>query len=132
MAQRLQNGSVSMFDTLKEKFNAGELADKIKGSKETFLWGALYGGVGFLVGFFFKQFSWYFAVFLIFIGALLGLQHAGILTVVINQAKLSSILGIQSIATHDQVIMMFIAWVKANVFITFAFVVGFLLGIRVG
>lgn len=124
--------SSSMFDTIKDSLKIDTVVEKVKGSKELLIWAALYGGVGFIVGFFFKQYNRYLIALLLFIGALIGLQYLGVLSIVVDQAQLSSFFGLQSAAANDQFSMMIFEWIKANVFIAITFAIGFLLGIHVG
>ncbi|MCX5925160.1 MAG: hypothetical protein NT124_02585 [Candidatus Dependentiae bacterium] len=127
-----QQVSSSMFDTIKDSLKVDDAIAKVKDSKELLLWAAIYGGIGFISGFFFRQYNRYLIALLLFIGVLVGLQYMGVLTIVVNQEKLSSFFGVQSAVANDQFFMIFFEWIKANVFIAIAFAIGFLLGIRVG
>jgi uncharacterized membrane protein (Fun14 family) len=82
-------------ETLKNSIKFDVIVDKIKNSKELFLWAIVYGGVGFATGFIFKHYGRYLIMVLLFIAALLGLQYMGLLDIVINQAKLNELLGLK-------------------------------------
>lgn len=132
MGYSSEKEATSMFDSLKNSASAERFTNWMRGSKDAFLWCIVYAAAGFIAGFFFKHYSRYLIVALLFIGVLFGLHHMGIVSIAVNQDKLNSFFGLQSGTGHDQVIMMFFEWIKANVLIAIAFLIGFLLGIRVG
>jgi uncharacterized membrane protein (Fun14 family) len=121
-----------MLESIKDSIKLDSLIQKIKDSKELILWGAIYGGAGFVAGFFFKQYSRYLVALLLFIGALLGLQYLDVLSITVHHEKLASFFGIQAALTHDTMLLLMLEWIKANVCITISFAIGFLLGIHAG
>lgn len=119
------------FDAAKSK--AGGLFEKIKDSKDTLFDIALYGGLGFLVGYLVKKFSGYLIMLAIFIVVILALQQFELLFVSVNWAKIQSAVGIQPAVTPDASMLgMVWEWMKVNVLISVSFIIGFLLGLKFG
>lgn len=118
-------------DTVKSK--SSSLIEKIRDSKETIFDIALYGGLGFLLGYLVKKFSSYLIAFAIFILILFVLQQFEFMFVAINWAKVQSTLGIQPVNSAEASILGAVwEWMKANVLISVSFIIGFLLGLKFG
>jgi len=119
------------FDVAKEHFN--NFIKKIKLSKEKLIDIALYLVIGVLVGFLLKRFFKYVVFFAIFIGSIFLLKYYGFLTFAVNWDKVHDILGITAIGKIDgNILSVAWAWIRANVIIFISFVVGFIIGWKIG
>lgn len=110
-----------------------EFLAKINLSKDRILDVLIYGGIGFLSGFLFKKFSRYVIVVLLTLGGIFALNYLGIIQIFVDWDKMNSFLGIQQVAVpNGNMFSLLFEWVKVNVLITISFVVGFLLGMKLG
>lgn len=129
MVDSTEQGQTSLLETVKNSTLLTDIIAKLKSSKEVLFWGLLYGGIGFLAGFFFKHYNRALVLFLCFIGILIGLHYAGFLTITINHEKITHLLGIQSSTTNDQMTTMLCEWIKNNIYVAITLTVGFVLGV---
>jgi len=118
-------------DAVKEK-SAGFI-QKVRDSKDQIFDVALYGGLGFLLGYLVKKFSSYLIMLAIFVVIIVALQQFELVFVAINWAKIQSALGIQPVVAADASLVGSIwEWVKVNIIISVSFIIGFLLGLKFG
>lgn len=129
MVDSTEQGASSLLETIKNSTLLTDSIAKLKSSKEVLFWGLLYGGIGFLAGFFFKHYNRALLLFLCFIGILVGLHYAGFLTITINHEKITNLLGVQSTIANDQITHMLCEWIKNNIYIAITLTVGFILGV---
>jgi|GEM_PF-4139759 len=90
------------------------------------------GGIGFLSGLMCKQLGKYFIVGSLIIGIIGVLQYVEILSISIQYANLSRLLGVQLGTTSDQVVTMCMTWMRTHVAQVMGFLVGFFLGVFFG
>lgn len=124
-------GAKSIFESIKGYFT--DLSKKMNLSKEKLLDIALYLVLGVLSGFLLKRFFKYVVFFGIFIGGMFILRYYGVMTFAIDWDKVHDVLGIQTIGKIDGNILSVIwAWIRANVIIFISFVIGFIIGWKIG
>lgn len=94
----------------------------------------LYFGAGFLLGFLLKKYSRYVFAFALFALALTALMYSDIVSFSINWPKVHSMVGLQSATMPPDatLLTLFWEWAKLNASMAFSFVLGFLLGLKVG
>jgi len=116
------------------KQQAQGIINKLKDSKSTLIDITLYGGIGFLSGFLLRRYSAYIAFFVLLIVGLIILQQMDVISIAINWIKVEEFFGIQrgATTTGDTLIVALWEWVKANFVIVISYIVGFLLGLRIG
>ncbi len=132
MGQNEVPAQVGWFDTIKEKIQIKQLTEKLRVSKDVLVDILLYASIGFLAGFLLKKFSTYVVLFVLMVAALFVLQKFDLIAITINWTKVNEVLGIQPVNAGGNVATMVWEWMKVNVVITVSFLVGFLLGLRVG
>jgi uncharacterized membrane protein (Fun14 family) len=120
--------------TLKERLQLSKLLDKIKSSQGTLIDIALYGGIGFLTGFFLKKYSTYVIGLVLFILVLLLLQHYEIINLSVAWDKIYELFGIQKsmASTNASMSSVMYEWIKANLVIAISYALGFFIGLRFG
>ena len=119
---------------IKDMMNFDNLAEKIKGSRAMIMDIALYGGLGFLSGFLLRKYSNYVAIIILMIVGVIMLQQFEVISIAVNWVKVNELFGIQPGAAGigDTALTVFWEWVKANLAIVVSYVIGFLIGLRVG
>lgn len=122
-----------LIDTIKESIQPEAVMKKLRMSRNTLIDIGLYGGIGFLTGFLLKKYSTLAIVFALFIILFIVLQQFGFMSVLINWSKVYELMGIQPAAViGDNMLMMVWGWMKANWIISASFVIGFLVGLKIG
>lgn len=119
-------------ETFKSK-TAG-FVEKMRDSKEMLFNIALYGGLGFVLGYLAKKLSSYLIMIAILIVITIALYQFEVLYISINWTKVQLFLGMQPVAPGQDVSIFGALWVwmKANVVISVSFIIGFLLGLKFG
>lgn len=132
----LNEGQVSntgLIETLKNAMQPEVIANKMGMDKNMLIDIGLYGAIGFITGFLLKKYSEYFIALVLFVVGIIVLQQFDYMSVSINLPKIHQILGLQSVpVVGDKYGMMLLEWMKANVAGSASFVVGFLIGLKVG
>lgn len=123
----------SWFESLKEKFNLESLRNKFDLSSEHLLLMALYLGMGFITGFLFRRYGTYLFILGLLVIALVGLTYVEVVSLSINWSKVYSLFGIDHVGSPDSTLLnMYWAWIKSHVVLVVSFVIGFLIGNRIG
>ncbi len=119
---------------MKDMLRFDNLVQKIKDSRSMIMDIALYGGLGFLSGFFLRKYSAYIAVLILLIVGIILLQQFEVISIMINWTKVNELFGIQPGAADvsDTALMVLWEWVKANLAIVVSYIIGFLIGLRMG
>jgi hypothetical protein len=119
--------------SIKDRLHVDALLEKIRASRETLIDVALYGGIGFLSGFLIRRYSSYVATAIIVGAGLILLNQFDIISLSINWSRVHSFLGIEQYMLEGQnMFSMAWEWTKGNVVIAVSFLIGFLIGIRIG
>lgn len=122
-----------MLDTIKQKASPAAIAEKFNISRNTLIDIGLYAGIGFLAGFLLKKYSTFVISLVLFVAGLVVLQQFDFLAIGVNWPKVNTLLGLQpaAVASNDMLTLVWV-WLKSNVIISSSFVVGFLIGLKVG
>lgn len=121
---------IGWFEKIKNSLNADSIAQKLHLSKHKLFDIALFFGVGFLCGFFWKRYANYFIALLLFVAALIILQQLDLLFIKINWVKIQECCGIETVATDADLTAVIWSWIKLNVVVIFSFIIGFCFGSR--
>jgi hypothetical protein len=123
-----------IFDTVKEKVNFAGLLDKMQDSRGFIVDAVIYGGVGFLFGYLIKRYINAVITAILMVTALFVMQQFSIVTVTVHWEVIYDLCGITQVMKllGDNIMPFVFEWAKANVFLVVSWVVGFLVGIKVG
>jgi uncharacterized membrane protein (Fun14 family) len=128
-----QENPSSLLETIKEGMQPESIAHKFGVDKNMLIDIGLYGSIGFIVGFLLKKYSEYFIAFVLLMVALIVLQQFDYISLSVNAAKMGETLGLESMPLSLADYGSFIwARVKAHVVGSSSFIVGFLIGIKIG
>ncbi len=94
----------------------------------------LYGGIGFLCGFLLRKYANYVALLVLVVVAVIVMQQYNLINVTVNWAQINDLLGFQHIpSTIDGAsFVAFWEWCKANAVIVVSWIIGLLLGLKIG
>ena len=123
--------TTSWFDKFKDSVSMHALKEKF--SKQKIAEIALYLGVGFLCGFLIKRYAHLIIfVILIAIGGFV-LQQMGIITFAVNWVKIQDMFGIvQTTGEQSDWLAAYWAWLTLNWAIVASFIIGLLIGLKLG
>ena len=125
------NTFIQWLKELWDKINIKEWAESVGGSSAEAVKAAIYFGVGFAVGFLFKKyFKFVFFCLLVSIILVLILEYNKILD--IDWEALNVFLGFDPSADAGIMLNSLFDWIKTNIVIFVASVVGFLIGYKLG
>jgi uncharacterized membrane protein (Fun14 family) len=123
----------SILETVKEKVNANQLFEKISESRGLIMDIFLYGGIGFLTGYFLKRYS-----NIVIIGILMGtglvfLQQFDFINITVHWDTVYTTLGLSPAVKvlSDNFFILATEWCRANMHIVVAWVIGFLTGLKI-
>jgi uncharacterized membrane protein (Fun14 family) len=124
----------SVFDTVKknwQKLDLKKWSHDIGGSSAEAVHAALYFVLAFGAGFLLKKyFKYLISGFFLAVIMIKLLEYNSLLT--INWSSVKAFSGINSTADINTSANLFIAWIKSNIFLFAASVIGLLLGYRLG
>lgn len=127
----MANGQdVGMLGTIKANLSPSVLLEKLRMYRGRLLEVVVYGGIGFLCGYFLKRYSTFFILIILFVAILIFLQQLNFIQLFINWDKVSSFIGFQPAVPDQTFVGQTWNWMKANGVITISFIVGFLLGLK--
>lgn len=94
----------------------------------------LYGGLGFLSGFLLRKYSNYVAFLVLVIVGIIILQQWNVMNVIINWSKINDFFGFQHapLTLDGASFNLFWEWCKVNMAIVVSYIVGLLIGLRIG
>lgn len=120
-------------ESVKSNLNPEALAEKFNLSKERLLLFGLYLGAGFLSGFLFRKYAKFLFFLSLGIIGLVVLQHMGVVTVLVDWTKVEHMFGLQQpMMVDSSLVSMAMDWIKVNVAPFSSFVIGFLIGLKLG
>jgi uncharacterized membrane protein (Fun14 family) len=125
-----QGQQMGLLDTIKANLNPSTWLEKLHIYRGRLLEVVVYGGIGFLCGYFLKRYSTFFILIILFMAILIFLQQFNFLQVFINWDKVSSFIGLQPAVPDQTMLGQIWNWIKANGVISISFIVGFLLGLK--
>lgn len=119
--------SAGWFDKVKSSLHL----DKYQFSTNKLIEIGMYLGFGFLIGYALKRFSAVVLIIVLTIVALFLLHQFEIINIAVNPEKIREFFGIKQ-AVDENLFAVYWAWIKDNIFLVLSFIVGFLIGIRLG
>ena len=124
--------SLGWWDTIKLHIQNAWM--KIQESQNLLLAIAVYGGIGFIVGYFLKKYAHFLIFFILFLVSLVLMHQFEYLTFTINWVKIQGSLcmpaGVDM--TSVSIANCVFEWTKSHVAEAVSVVVGFLIGLRFG
>jgi uncharacterized membrane protein (Fun14 family) len=126
------NIGTGLIDSLKNAMQPDVIAQKIGMDKNMLVDISLYGAIGFIVGFLLKKYSEYFISMALLIVGIVVLQQLDYVSFSLNMPKIHELFGIQTSVVVDGYGKLLWESIKANVAGSTSFVVGFLIGLKVG
>lgn len=105
--------------------------DKFQFSTNKLIEIGMYLGFGFLIGYALKRFSTVVLIIVLMIIALFLLHQFEIINIAINPEKIREFMGIKE-AVDGNLFAAYLNWMKENIILVLSFIVGFLIGIRLG
>lgn len=125
---------VTHVETVSSVGKQASFVDKFQISRALLFDVALFSGVGFLAGFLIRRFASFLIAFVLFCIALLIAQEMGIIMIQVNMNQLFQLLGISVTAptSPELLIPLLVEWIKSNIVVAIAAVIGFLLGLQAG
>ncbi len=118
--------------SVKETMSPDNLMKKFDLTSDTLINIGLYLAAGFFAGFLLKKYAHVLFTIALGIAILSVLHYSGFVTVTINWDKLQTF-GIGSVPTIDATVLTLAwEWVKMHVAVVLSFLVGFLIGVKVG
>lgn len=123
-----------ILDTVKEKVNLSGLLEKVQDSRGIIMDAIIYGGVGFLFGYLIKRYINAVITAILMTTALFVMQQFNVVTVIIHWEVIYDLCGITQVMKllGDNIMPFVFEWAKANVFLVVSWLIGFLIGIKVG
>lgn len=119
--------SEGFFSTIKQTLSPSHIMEKIRENKQLLLDVAIYGAIGFFVGFFIRRFSTFVIILACLIISLVLLHNFNILNVSINWDWIQAHTGFKPVAMGQSDLMTFL---KDNFVIIASSCVGFLIGLK--
>lgn len=114
-----------------EKMKTTLHLDKFQFSTNKLIEIGMYLGFGFLIGYALKRFSTVVLIVVLTIVALFLLNQFDLIDIAIKPEKIREFLGIKE-AIDGNFFAAYWDWIKTNIMLVLSFVVGFLIGIRIG
>jgi uncharacterized membrane protein (Fun14 family) len=123
-----------ILEVVKEKLNFNQVVEKLQNSKGILVDVALYGCIGFLVGFLIKRYSTVVILMVLMTAGLLVLQQFELITIAVNWFKFNDLLGLPQTTTiiNENMPMILWEWARANMVIVVSAIIGFLTGVKLG
>lgn len=121
---------LSWLDKIKETLRIDALTKSLNISKQTVIDVVLYAGIGFLIGFLFKKYSYVVAVAVVIVLGIIILQQFEFISLTINWNHVNEILGLKG--SMMPVETNWWEWIKANAIALFSLFVGIALGLKIG
>jgi len=130
--QEVVTESAGWWETLKD--HAYQAWVKIQESQNLLLAIAIYGGIGFIAGYFLKKYAHFIAFFIVLSVLLVVMQQFDYITFSINWTKIQGSMCLPAGVdmTVPSIAGCIFEWTRANVAQAVSLVVGFLIGLRFG
>ena len=123
---------MSFLERMRSYLNPSNLKQTIITSKDTIIEMGLYIAIGFAIGFALKKYSKYVLVALLCIAGLVILQQFEFVSLSFNMAKVQEVFGFRSSQLDGDMMAVYWHWIKLNLTIVISFVIGLLLGLKIG
>jgi uncharacterized membrane protein (Fun14 family) len=118
--------------SVKETMSPDNLMKKFDLTSDKLINIGLYLAAGFFAGFLLKKYAHVLFTIALGIAVLSVLHYAGFVTITINWDKLQT-LGIGPVPTIDATFFTLVwEWIKLHVAVVLSFIIGFLIGVKVG
>lgn len=118
--------------SVKETMSPDNLMKKFDLTSDKLINIGLYLAAGFFAGFLLKKYAHVLFTIALGIAILSVLHYSGFITVAINWDKLQA-LGLGPVPTIDATVLTLAwEWVKMHVAVVLSFIIGFLIGVKVG
>jgi hypothetical protein len=127
--EQTANQSGGIFSTIKGALNPSHIMDTLRAHKQTFFDIAIYGGIGFFIGFFVRRYSSFVITLVLLMITLVVLQNFNVINFVINWDWIQQHLGFKPASMGQGDVLTF---VKENFVIFASGIIGFLIGLKVG
>jgi uncharacterized membrane protein (Fun14 family) len=126
-------GQTGLLETVKEKVNLNQFVEKVSESRGLIMDALLYGGVGFLTGYFLKRYSNVVIILVLLISCLAALQQFELIAITVYWEKIHAMLGLSPAAKvlADNFLVLATEWAKANMHIVVSSIIGFLCGLKI-
>ena len=133
MVHSSQVENSGLIDKIKEVTEPETIAQRLGVDKNLLIDVGLYGAIGFIFGFLLKKYSEYFISLVVLLVGIIVLQEFDYITLSVNVSKVQSALGLTEMPLESSAFGSFLLeWMKMNVVATSSFIVGFLIGLKVG
>lgn len=123
-----------ILDSVKEKVNLQTFFEKVQDSRALILDIAIYGGIGFLIGYLLKRYINAVITMIMMSTLLFVLQQFNLIVITINWEIIYELLGVTQLMhlMGENVHLFVFEWAKANVFLVISWLIGLLIGIKLG
>ena len=124
-----QTTEIGWLDTIIKKLHL----DKLNISSNRLIEIGMYLGFGFVTGFLLRRCAGYVFIAVLTLVGLFMLHQFGVITVAVDPVKMQQLFGIKQTVTIDTYIMIVAwEWIKLNMALVFSFVIGLLVGLKLG
>lgn len=122
-----------ILESVKERVNASQIFEKISESQGLIMDVLLYGGIGFLTGYFLKRYSNIVIIAILLATGLVFLQQLDFINITIHWDKIHTTLGLSPAVKvlSDNFFILATEWSRANMHIVVSWVIGFLSGLKI-
>jgi uncharacterized membrane protein (Fun14 family) len=129
-----QEPSTGFWQKIITTLHLDDLWNNIKNSQDTILYITIFAGIGIFLGFLLKRYGSFFITFALLLSCIVILAQFDLLLVSINWSKAYNLAGLpdSGVATSESFFLMIWDWIKNNVPLAVSFVVGFLIGLKIG
>ena len=112
-----------------QEFNLQTLSERVGGSSAEAIQAAVYFGVAFISGFFFKKYAKFLIITMVILGVTMKLlEYNNVIT--IHWETMRIMTGIESPFDFNIFMKTSFAWIKQNILLTVAAALGFLVGYK--
>ena len=124
----------TILDSVKEKVNLQTVFERVQDYRKLLLDIAIFGAIGFLIGYLLKRYVNVVITTIIMTTVLFMMQQFNLLTITIHWNTIYELLGITQVVTlvGDNITLFIFEWAKANIFLVISWLIGLLVGIKVG
>jgi uncharacterized membrane protein (Fun14 family) len=122
-----------ILESVKEKVNSNQIIEKISESRGLIMDVLLYGGIGFLTGYFLKRYSNVVIIGILMGTGLMFLQQLDFINITIHWDIIHTNLGLSPAVKvlSDNFFILATEWCRANMHVVVAWVIGFLTGLKI-
>jgi uncharacterized membrane protein (Fun14 family) len=119
-----------LMDTMKEYLNPSKWMASL--DKQKMIEMGVYFGVGVLLGFLMKKYANFLIAAAITVAAVVALHYVGFLDITVHMDRVEAWFGITMPSLQGDLSFHLMEWVKSHVNLVVSFVIGFLIGLKVG